>query len=349
MKVNFVSEKPFSYRWKLSEIESFSKFNGKKVFSCFACGGGSTMGYKLAGYDVLGACEIDPKIAAVYKANHNPKYLFIEDIRKFRIREDLPEELFDLDILDGSPPCTTFSMSGQREKTWGVKKKFAEGQTEQILDDLYFEFILLAKKLQPKFCITENVTGLIKGNAKQYVNKIITEFYEAGFDCKLFVLNSRNMGVPQSRERVFILAKRKDQKVKWPSLNFSEKDIPFSEIDDGNIKRVMLKNNSITYNLWRGTKSGNYFSKSIAYEGSSFSHYRANFNKVLCCLTNQSRFYHPSTPGLLSKREFCLASSFPNDFNFLKTSFRFICGMSVPPVMMAQIARVCKKTWWPNE
>ena len=75
-EVKTVSEKSsnhaFPYRWTLADA-NFTKDKGK-VFSCFACGGGSTMGYKLAGFDVLGCNEIDPKMMEAYKANHNPKY-----------------------------------------------------------------------------------------------------------------------------------------------------------------------------------------------------------------------------------------------------------------------------------
>ena len=92
----------FNYEWTL-EKANFTKDKGK-VFSCFACGGGSTMGYKLAGFDVIGCNEIDPKMMAAYKENHNPKYSFLEPIQEFKLRDDLPEELFNLDILDGSPP-----------------------------------------------------------------------------------------------------------------------------------------------------------------------------------------------------------------------------------------------------
>ena len=69
----------FNYRWTLADAV-FTKDKGK-VFSCFACGGGSTMGYKLAGFDVLGCNEIDPRMAECYVANHKPKYAFIEPIQ----------------------------------------------------------------------------------------------------------------------------------------------------------------------------------------------------------------------------------------------------------------------------
>ena len=63
-----------NYNWNLKDIK-FSKDKGK-VFSCFACGGGSSMGYKLAGFDVIGANDIDYKMSEIYKTNHNPKYFF---------------------------------------------------------------------------------------------------------------------------------------------------------------------------------------------------------------------------------------------------------------------------------
>lgn len=93
----------FNYNWTLKDA-NFTKDKGK-VFSCFACGGGSTMGYKLAGFDVIGCNEIDPKMNKCYVTNHNPKFNYLCDIRELVQMEDLPNELYNLDILDGSPPC----------------------------------------------------------------------------------------------------------------------------------------------------------------------------------------------------------------------------------------------------
>ena len=103
----------YKYEWTLKDA-NFTKDQGN-VFSCFACGGGSTMGYKLAGFNVLGCNEIDPKMISAYRKNHKPKYSFLEPIQDFKLREDLPEELYNLDILDGSPPCSSFSISGNRK------------------------------------------------------------------------------------------------------------------------------------------------------------------------------------------------------------------------------------------
>lgn len=119
------------------------------------------MGYKIAGYDVIGCNEIDPRMMKCYETNHHPQYSYLEDIRDLVRRNNLPEELYNLDILDGSPPCSTFSMSGLREDAWGKEKKFKEGQKTQVLDTLFFDFIALAKRLKPKIVIAENVKGLL--------------------------------------------------------------------------------------------------------------------------------------------------------------------------------------------
>lgn len=201
----------FNYEWRIKD-SIFTKDKGT-VFSCFACGGGSTMGYKLAGFDVIGCCEIDPRMNDIYVANHNPKINLLMDIRDVVAKaklHDLPKELYQLDILDGSPPCSSFSMAGEREKGWGKEKKFREGQTKQVLDTLFFDFIELAKYLQPKVVVAENVKGLMVGEAKKYVSKIYDEFEKAGYYCQHWLLDAQNMGVPQIRERVFFVCLRKD-------------------------------------------------------------------------------------------------------------------------------------------
>lgn len=223
----------FNWNWSLADLEKKKK-NGCRVFSCFSCGGGSSMGYKLAGYEVLGNCEIDPQMMKIYKQNNHPKYSFLMDIRDFLKLpdEEIPDELFNLDILDGSPPCSVFSLAGKREEGWNVEKVFREGQASQRLDDLFLYFIQIAKRLQPKVVIAENVKGIIVGNAKGWVNQIIKAFDEAGYKVQIFLFNSARMGVPQKRERVFFIASRKDLNFPKLSMNFNYKLIPFKEVRD---------------------------------------------------------------------------------------------------------------------
>ena len=215
----------YNWKWYLSELKQDKDVT---VFSCFSCGGGSTMGYKRAGFKVLGNVEIDPRVNEVYKTNNHPKYNYLMDLRDFNKLQDLPDELYHLDILDGSPPCSTFSTAGLREKVWGKEKAFREGQKKQVLDDLFFVFLDTVEKLKPKIVVAENVTGIIKGNAKGYVNLILKRFKELGYEVQLFKLNAALMDVPQTRERVFFIAN--NQGYPQLKLNFHNKPILFGEV-----------------------------------------------------------------------------------------------------------------------
>lgn len=325
--------------------------NGYKVYSCFACGGGSTMGYKLAGFEVIGANDIDPQMAEIYQKNHNPKYYHLMDIRSLVKEKDLPEEMFNLDILDGSPPCSSFSMSGSREKKWGEKKKFREGQAEQTLDDLFFDFIDLAKRLQPKIVVAENVKGLISGNAKRYVIAINEAFNKAGYDAQLFLLNGSNMGVPQRRERVFFIARRKDLNLPKITMEFNEKPVLFGDIrTDSGIFREMNLDTKMGM-LWKNRKKSDVNCATIAErilgKKSYFSETIIQDDKVAPTLVSGSSYHLYDKPFDVSSNDLISIQSFPQDYDFIKNSYQFIkyvLGMSVPPLMTYGVAKTIQKT-----
>ena len=352
----------FPYNWNLKDA-NFTKDKGK-VFSCFACGGGSSFGYKLAGFDVIGHNDIDKKMIEVYKLNHNPKYSFLESITTFAKRKDLPKELYELDILDGSPPCSSFSMAGNREKDWGKEKIFREGQELQVLDTLFFDFIDLAKELQPKVVVAENVKGLLLGEAKKYVRKIYEEFDKVGYYCQHFLLDASKMGVPQRRERVFFIAMRKDlaqpflhfadmfTEVPKLELEFKETEIPFGEIKQKN--GLINKNNKLANSekiRWdlrqfgdnsladcdfrlRGKNS--FFNQSFIYN-----------DKVLQTLTATKIGWNIlfDEPRKCTDLEFCFGGSYPKDYDFNDNEPGYLIGMSVPPIMTAQISTQIYSQW----
>jgi DNA (cytosine-5)-methyltransferase 1 len=348
-------EHRFPYKWELKTAK-FTKDKGK-VFSCFACGGGSTMGYKLAGFDVIGCNEIDPKMMTAYVANHAPKYSFLEPIQTFKLRDDLPDELFNLDILDGSPPCSSFSMAGNREKDWGKEKKFREGQAEQVLDTLFFDFIDLAKRLQPKVVIAENVKGLLLGEAQAYVGRILQAFDDAGYYVGYRLLDASKMGVPQRRERVFFYAIRKDlykgefmdlfQSEPKLVLNFNETEILFSEVVDN---ADTEKNLSPTdYDLWINRKHGDLHlgEACLRQRGveSFFSRKLQYLDRVPNTVLSTDYCIHMDIPRYTNNHEKKLIGSYPLDYNFCDNKPEYLIGMSVPPVMTAQIATEVCEQW----
>ena len=346
----------FTYEWTLKNA-NFTKDKGK-VFSCFACGGGSTMGYKLAGFDVIGCNEIDPKMIEAYKTNHKPKHAFLEPIQTFKDRKDLPKELYNLDILDGSPPCSSFSMAGNREKDWGKDKKFREGQAKQTLDTLFFDFIDLAKELQPKVVVAENVKGLLLGNAKQYVRKIYEEFDKAGYYCQHWLLDASKMGVPQRRERVFFVCLRKDlakpflyqkdmfTQVPKLELNFNEKAILFKDIIDMQGRKLSENMTKVWEHRKEGDSAMQQGSERLTGKSTYFSQSYLYQNKTPGTLTShedsQVLF---DAPKYTSKNEACKIGSYPLDYDFGGKKPHYMIGMSVPPVMVAQIADEIFNQW----
>lgn len=346
-----------SFRWTLKDA-NFSKDKGK-VFSCFACGGGSTMGYKLAGFDVIGCNEIDKRMMAIYTENHNPKYAFCEPIQDFKEREDLPDELYNLDILDGSPPCSTFSMAGSREDSWGKMKHFREGQAEQVLDTLFFDFIDLAERLQPKVVVAENVKGLLMGEAKDYVRRIYDSFNQAGYYCQHWLLDGQYMGLPQRRERVFFICLRKDlaepilyqaslfEQLPLLHLEFNNPMIPFREVVDYSGREISGHKTKL---LWKnrvfGDVSQEYASMRLYGKKSNFGQSYVYLDKICPTLTaKEDSLILFDQPRYLGRSEVCCISSFPQDYNFINQMPHYVCGMSVPPIMMAKISLEIHKQW----
>lgn len=335
----------FPYKWNLADgypAEGIDK-HGCNVFGTFICGGGSTMGYKLAGFNHLGGVEIDEKVADVYKANHKPKHLFVEDLRKFNQREDLPKELYELDMLDGSPPCSSFSMAGNRDKDWGKNKQFREGQAKQRLDDLVYVYIETIEKLQPKVALLENVKGLIQGNAKAYAKKMKKRFEDAGYNVQVFLLNAATMGVPQKRERVFFIGLRKDIKRKPLKLDFNEKPIKFGELEGGRLGQP-ITGGMLKY--WGLTGEGQSLSKSHP-KGNYFGSIKISRNTVCNTIiaSDSSPLLHYSKPNYLSKEDISCIGTYPQDYNFVALKPKYLIGMSVPPVMTAQIANQVYNQW----
>lgn len=342
----------FPYKWYLKDgypapgIEA----HGMKVFGTFICGGGSSMGYKLAGYHHLGGVELDPKIAKIYEQNHHPEHLYNMDIRDFNKLEDLPAELYQLDLLDGSPPCSTFSTAGARENGWGKEKKFAEGQKLQTLDDLVFVYCDTIEKLMPKCCLLENVSGLVKGNAKSYAKAIMARLNEIGYDAQVFLLNGATMGVPQVRERVFFVGHKKEYdylpKLK---LQFNEEPIKFGEFAE-NEGGVPISDHLLA--LWnkRIPRDTKFADINIRVNGSDslFSNQIMHQDRVLNTLcASGARHTYYERPMHMTDNDMLQASSFPMDYNWggQDSVLQFLTGMSVPPLMTAQIAYQIYKQW----
>ena len=200
------------------ESEKRALFN---VLSTFAGGGGSSTGYRLAGGKILAINEFVPEAQNTYRENYPNTLIIPGDIKKltgkdFMINTGLKPG--ELDLLDGSPPCSAFSMAGSVSHGKGnthadafkKKKQYSDIKGVENVEDLFFEFLRIANELKPKVIIGENVEGLTMGEAKEYFHKIQNTFEDIGYLVVADVLNASYFGVPQARKRTFFIGVRED-------------------------------------------------------------------------------------------------------------------------------------------
>lgn len=313
------------------------------------------MGYKLAGYEMQGANDIDPQMAANYQPNLHPKHYVLGGVRDL-LTANLPERWYQLDILDGSPPCSTFSTTAvKREKTWGQNKMFREGQAKQVLSDLFFDFLDVAAHLRPKVIVAENVTGLIKGRAIGYAKLIMARLKEIGYRPQLFQVNGADCGVPQRRERVFFVALRNDISapplILAPAKPWVTAATAIADLELTAEERVGTAMGYSHQKLWPLLRPGESGSQALLRAGlpsSFFSHIKLTPNRPASTVTATAAasLLHWDEPRVFCARELARFSAFPEDYQpTSNTLYSYLCGMSVPPYMTAHVARAIARQW----
>jgi len=227
-----------------------------------------------------------------------------------------------------------------------------------VLDTLFFDFISLAKRLRPKVVIAENVKGLLLGSAFSYVRGIYNAFNDAGYKLCHTLCDASKMGVPQRRERVFFIAIRNDLFKYIPQsqdlfesypkieLSFKENEIQYGDFCDNDGREIKGK----MYNWWLKRKPGDTcMGDAVQREENRLAFFSQSYIYKDCVcptLTGHEDSLIPfDKPRYTSKNEVCCISSFPSDYNFLNEKPHYICGMSVPPIMMAHIANSVYEQW----
>lgn len=349
-------------KYKVPTMEEIQQIehNGYNVVSTFSGAGGSCLGYRMAGYKVLYANEFIPEAQKTYKANHPNSFLDDRDIRMVKA-----DDIFritglkkgQIDLFDGSPPCASFSTAGSIEKGWGQVREYSD--TKQRVDDLFFEYSRLLKELQPKVFIAENVSGLVMGKAKGYFKMIMDELKSCGYRVKVSLINSKWLGVPQSRERLIIVGVRKDLKMNpvfpKPKGYFYTLEDAFDNLpNDNKVQAMKLREEAKKYiNGWYGVlrripkDPPRVIKGSSVMNGSYFNLSRLSYRQpadTICQMNGEmsaSGNCHPIEDRKLTIPELKRVSSFPDDFvltgPFEKQWERV--GRSVPPFMMKEISK----------
>ena len=253
------------FRYTLDDLE---KSANRKLFtyiSFFAGGGGSSAGYKLAGGDCKFVNEFQQVAVDTYLANWPNTPHICDDIKNIsgkQIMEMTGIQEGELDILDASPPCPPFSMSGTKQKGWG-QEKTAYGMKQKNIEDLTWEVIRIAGEMKPKVIICENVKGLTMDYASEHLQRMVNDFEAQGYTTVWKVLKGQEQGVPQKRERVFIVSVRNDvlDDIGMPFMLlsglFPEPEKEFATIRDaiGDLKHDN-ENASEAYELVEAMKKG---------------------------------------------------------------------------------------------
>lgn len=165
-----------------------------KVISLFSGCGGLDLGFEKAGFEIPVANEFDKTIWETFKLNHPNTTLIEGDIRNIN-ENDFP---IDVDGIIGGPPCQSWSEAGSLR---GIDDE--RGQ-------LFYDYIRILKKVQPKFFLAENVSGMLASRHKTAVQNIVSMFEECGYNISITMVNAKNYGVAEERKRVFYIGFRKD-------------------------------------------------------------------------------------------------------------------------------------------
>lgn len=329
----------------MTEIAAI-KPNGLVAASTFSGCGGSSLGYRMAGFQVRYANEFIEAARETYAANQAP-YTVLDgrDIRAVSGIDILDACGGHVDLLDGSPPCSDFSTAGKRDEGWGKVKKYSDG--EQRVDDLFFEFTRLIREVQPATFVAENVSGLVKGTAKGYFKMILAAMKACGYRVEAKLLNASWLGVPQARQRIIFVGVRDD-------LGFAPpfpKPLPYQytireAIGTGEIDKDPETGQDLDFTRYSIYEAWKLLDVGASPSGSYFNLVRVDPDRPAPTVAAShgspgvASISHWETPRKFSLGECRRLCSFPDDFvltgDYSQRWERL--GRAVPPVMMKAIA-----------
>lgn len=174
-----------------------------KLISLFSGCGGLDLGFERAGFHIPVANEFDPDIYSTFKFNHPKTHLIEGDVRKMTKECIIPYVKGEVTGIIGGPPCQSWSEAGSLK---GIDD--ARGR-------LFFDYIRILQDFRPKFFLAENVSGMLADRHSEAVKNILNLFENSGYDVTLTLVNAKNYGVAEERERVFYIGFRKDLQIQF--------------------------------------------------------------------------------------------------------------------------------------
>lgn len=298
------------------------------VISLFSGCGGSSLGYMMAGFREVLAIDLDKNSVNTFRLNFPDIPIWERDISGISGKEILKfcnMGLYDLDVLDGSPPCQGFSITGKRE-------------ISDPRNDLVMHYVRLINTLKPKVFVMENVGGMVIGKMKSLFRDYMTSMKNLPYLVRCVLMNSKYYGVAQSRRRLIWIGVRKDIN-KTPIFPKPNRDtISVKRAFDRVINKTFMKSSKYEQKDWLLAKQGESVGKFKCVRK-----LRYNYPSDTLRATNPP--YHPLENRRITIEEGKRLQSFPDDFKF-KGSFNMQwrqIGNSVPPLLMKEIANTIKE------
>ena len=195
----------------------------------------------------------------------------------------------------------------------------------------------------------ENVPGLVSWWAMKYSIEVYGRLENLGYEVQIFRLNSATMGVPQARERIFFIARKEKLKLPQLILNFNESPVYFGAIADRKstthtpLRPSIEKRRPYVEYGDQNLKFADAKYRKLTTHNAFFSTHILYDDTVPWTLTSSGATVYYHEKRNLNDTEYIRMSSFPSDFDFCKISTRYVCGMSVPPLMTARIALEIKR------
>lgn len=303
------------------------------VVDLFAGGGGFALGFKMAGFRIAVAVEIDRDAARTYSYNHPKTIVIQEDIRNIDYKE-IYKYTNNIDILIGSPPCEPFTAANPQRLEDPADRLYLDPAGQLTL-----EFIRLLGELGPKIFVMENVASLAEEPLRSYLER---EFRRAGYSPVYFnVLHAEDYGVPSRRRRVFISnIEIKPPKGRTVTVRKALENLPPPNGDLPNHEVVTLspKKQQRIAKLRPGEALMRYRGAGGFYE----NYIRLKWDEVAPTVMGSRRFVHPDEHRLLTVREQARLMGYPDTYRFFgsKDSQYNQVGESVPPPLAFKIAEV---------
>lgn len=331
------------------------KNNNPTAIDLFCGCGGLTLGLKQAGFNVIGAVEIDSLAAETYRINHPQTKLWEKDIKKLKTNEVLVElnlEPEELDLLAGCPPCQGFS----RLKTLNGARDIIDERNELI-----FDFLRFIRTLRPKAIMLENVPALAKDHR---IDTVCRRLKRYGYKYEIRIINAADYGVPQRRQRMILLAGLKGiATFAKPDLNHRTVRAAISYLppvgESGDFLHDIpeYRTDKVRDRIIKISKNGG-GRQDLDEESQLQCHQKCNgFNDVYgrmkwddvaptitsgCINPSKGRFLHPQEDRAITLREAALLQSFPPDYYISlrkgKGNAAVMIGNALPPEMVRRHA-----------